>query len=159
MISHRYEDYANRLGIHILDALTAVLLWPAVVVVALWAWRGVPTVWGNTSGLDGDMVTMAVIDVIVIVAMRWFSKKLSWFNIPFELDDPRRAMAYPVALYGTRFFMLYFTLAALAIIAPSYAPQLNRHTSLIHLSNSGLLLIAIAAYAYRIVTLWKRKEL
>jgi hypothetical protein len=159
MISHKYEDYADRLGIHILDALTAVLLWPAVVVVALWAWRGVPTIYGGES-LSGDAVAVAVFIILSICGIGWLSKRLSWFNIPFELDDPRRALMYPSILYLIKLVKLAFSFIIYFILAVAYAPKtLLPIETAVFVFIAFFMLSGAPPYIYRAVKLWKRKDL
>ena len=130
MISHKYEDYADRLGIHILDALTAVLLWPAVVVVALWAWRGVPTIYGATSeGLPALAFVVAMMAAGACVA-ELVGQKLTWYNFPFALDDPRRALAYPVGIDLVKLATLLLATFSWMLSALIYVPMLKAYVFL-----------------------------
>ena len=150
MISHKYEDYANRLGIHILDALTAVLLWPAVVVVALWAWRGVPTIYGATSeGLPALAFVVAMMTAGACVA-ELVGRKLTWYNFPFALDDPRRALAYPYAIYLLKFVMLSMVLLLWQMLIISFAPQLEPYRAIAFWMAFAIMMFGLPSYTHRI---------
>lgn len=156
MISHRYEDYADRLGIHILDALTAVLFWPAVVVMALWAWRGMPTIYGANPHFLKEMKISVIFLCTMLTLPAMCTKKLKWYNIPFPLDDPRRPMMYPNAVYVIKFVMLGVTLTVWSLLAPDSLEPYRIHAVLVAIA---VALLGVPPYIYRVVKLRKRTDL
>ena len=158
MISHKYEDYSNRLGIHILDALVSVLFWPAMFVGILWWQRGVPAHLGALPVLT-CAARNAISACFVIPPTMLICRQLKWFNVPFALDDPRRATMYPYAIYLVKFVLLGATLLVWAQLAQAYAPQLAPYEKLMTNGSIALMALGLPPYIYRIVTLWRRQEL
>lgn len=159
MISHKYEDYSNRLGIRVLGVLVALLFWPAVVVAALWWWRSLPSFLGEAPMLSETTKTVLGILTVTVGGLWWMSRKLKWFNIPFGLDDPRRALVYPYAIYLLKFVMLGTVLLLWQMLIVAYAPQLEPYRAVAFWIAFAIMMLGVPSYIHRIVTLWKRKEL
>ena len=155
MISHRYEDYANRLGIHILDALTAVLLWPGFALGVLWSMHGVPTCFGGMPSLSASAHN-ALCASVVIPLSELICRQLRWFSIPFGLHDPRRAMMYPYTIYLVKLILLCITLFFWQQLMLSYAPQLEPYADLPMGVAMSLAMVIVPLYAFRIATLRRK---